>query len=177
MNKADCFNLGYVAKLHGFKGEVSLFFDTTNPYDYQEIEAVFIEKEGVLIPYFIDKLELNNKGFARVKFEDVDTEEEAKKLVKKPLFLPLSLLPELSGKNFYDHEIVGFVVFDINYGKVGEVDCVLDLPVNPLLQIINKEKNVEILLPLANNLVQSVDREKRELHVSAPEGLIEMYLD
>ncbi len=47
MNKADCFHLGYVAKLHGFKGEVSLFLDVTNPSDYQQLDSVFIEMVDV----------------------------------------------------------------------------------------------------------------------------------
>ncbi|MEY3199285.1 MAG: hypothetical protein RJA13_1243, partial [Bacteroidota bacterium] len=107
MNKADCFHLGYVAKLHGFKGEVSLFLDVTNPEDYETLDALFIEINGQLSPFFIQEFKLKNKGFAAVKFEGVNSENEARILLRKNLFLPAQILPPLSGKNFYDHEVVG----------------------------------------------------------------------
>jgi 16S rRNA processing protein RimM len=40
---------------------------------------------------------------------------------------------------------------------------------------MNGEK--EVLVPLIKNLVTKVDRENKELHIQAPEGLIEIYLD
>ena len=177
MNKADCFNLGYVAKLHSYKGEVSLFFDSTNPEDYANLDAVYIYIDGILTPFFVENIEMRDKGFAKVKFEGVDSENDAKMILKKELFLSLDKLPKLTGKNYYDHEIIGFTVIDANFGEVGEVVEVLDFKINPLLQVQNNKFDKEVLLPLGNDLVQSVDREKKELHVLSAPGLIEMYLD
>ena len=176
MNKADCFNLGYVAKLHSYKGEVSLFFDATNPEDYANIDAVYIDLDGILTPFFVESIEMKDKGFAKVKFEGVDSENAAKIIHKKELFLPLELLPPLTGKNYYDHEIIGFTVIDELYGEVGEVVQILDFKINPLLQVQNHRLDKEVLLPLGNDLVQNVDRDKKEVHVKAAEGLIEMYM-
>ena len=176
MNKADCFNLGYVAKLHSYKGEVSLFFDATNPGDYAKLDAVYIDIDGILTPFFVENIEMKDKGFAKVKFEGVDTENAAKIILKKELFLALDKLPKLSGKNYYDHEIIGYTVIDQIFGEVGEVIQILDFKINPLLQVQNTKLDKEVLLPLGNELVQSVDRENKELHVLSAEGLIEMYL-
>jgi 16S rRNA processing protein RimM len=174
MNKADCFHLGYVAKLHGFKGEVSLFLDVTNPDDYETLDAVFIEINGQLSPFFIESFKLKNKGFAAVKFEGVNTEKDARILLRKNLFLPAQILPKLSGKNFYDHEVVGFTVIDESYGEVGKIESVIDLQVNPLLQIMNGPK--EVLIPLIEGVVQDVDRKTKIMTIQAPAGLIELYL-
>lgn len=175
MNKADCFHLGYVAKLHGFKGEVSLFLDVTNPEDYSTLDAVFIDLNNQLTPFFVERIKLKNKGFAAVKFEGVDDEDLARKLLRKSIYLPDQILPELEGNSFYDHEIVGFKVIDTNYGEVGTLEQVVDFKVNPLLQVMNGEK--EVLIPLIDGTVQKVDRKKKELHVTAPVGLIELYLE
>lgn len=174
MNKADCFHLGYVAKLHGFKGEVSLFLDVTNPEDYETLDAVFIEINGQLSPFFVESFKLKNKGFAAVKFVGVDSEKDARIILRKNLFLPAQILPKLSGKNFYDHEVVGFKVIDTNFGEVGILESVIDLQVNPLIQIMNGEK--EVLVPLIEGVVQEVDRKKKTLTITAPAGLIELYL-
>lgn len=174
MDKADCFHLGYVAKLHGYKGEVSLFLDVTNPEDYASLDALFIEINGHLTPFFIGSFKLKNKGFAAVKFEGVETEADARLLLRKNLFLPAQVLPKLSGNQFYDHEVVGFKVVDTQYGEVGILETVVDLSVNPLLQIMNGTK--EVLIPLTQGIVQHVDRTHNILTITAPEGLIALYL-
>lgn len=175
MNKADCFHLGYVAKLHGFKGEVSLFLDVTNPEDYRTLDAVFIDLNDHLTPFFVESIKLKNKGFAAVKFEGVDDESLARKILRKNIYLPDQILPELEGNTFYDHEVVGFTVIDQRYGSFGKLEQVVDFKVNPLLQVMNGEK--EVLIPLLDGTIQLVDRKKKELHVVTPEGLIELYLE
>ena len=175
MDKANCFNLGYVAKLHGFKGEVSLFLDVTNPNEYAELSSVYIDINGNLTPFFISSIKIKNKGFAQVKFEGIDSEIDAKVILRKDLYLPLEVLPPLSGTQFYDFEVEGYTVIDEKFGKVGVLKQVVDLKVNPLLQIDANGK--EVLVPLITDLVKKVDREKKELTILAPEGLIALYLE
>jgi 16S rRNA processing protein RimM len=174
MNKADCFHLGYIAKLHGFKGEVSLFLDVTNPNDYASLDAIFIDLGDNLTPFFIESIKLKNKGFAAVKLEGVKDELSARKLLRKNVYLPAEILPELEGLHFYDHEVMGFKVMDEVHGDIGTLALVIDLKVNPLLQIMNGEK--EILVPLIDGVIKKVDRENKTLHIKAPDGLVELYL-
>ncbi|MFT5777838.1 MAG: 16S rRNA processing protein RimM [Crocinitomicaceae bacterium] len=174
MNKADCFHLGHIAKLHGFKGGVSLFLDVTNPSDYTGLDAIFIDIDNHLTPFFVESMKMTNKGFATISLEGVTDEAHAKKILRKLVYLPAEILPELKGNNFYDHEVVGYKVIDSNYGEVGILDQVIDLKVNPLLQILKDDK--EILVPLMEGVVQKVDREQKILHITAPDGLIELYM-
>jgi 16S rRNA processing protein RimM len=83
------------------------------------------------------------------------------------------MLPELGGTEFYDHEILQFVVMDEKEGRLGVVEQVIDLPSNPLLQIMDGEK--EILVPLIPGLVSRVNRKDKILEINSPEGLIELY--
>jgi 16S rRNA processing protein RimM len=174
MNKADCFHLGYVAKLHGYKGEVSLFLDVTNPSDYRTLDAIFIDLNDQLTPFFIESFKLKNKGFAAAKLEGVNSEDAARKILRKNIYLPDQILPELEGVRFYDHEVVGFKVIDAKHGDVGVLEQVVDFKVNPLLQVMKDEK--EVLIPLLEGTVSKVDRKAKELHVQTPEGLIDLYL-
>lgn len=174
MNKADCYHLGYIAKLHGFKGEVSFFLDVTNPNEYAKLDSVFIDINGNLTPFFISSFQLKPKGFASVKLDGVDSENDAKSLMRKDLYLPLSTLPKLSGKEFYDHEVVDFDLVDVQHGLVGKIIQIIDLPVNPLIQVDSNGK--EVLIPFVKDLIQEVDRENKKLIVKAPEGLLAIYL-
>jgi 16S rRNA processing protein RimM len=104
----------------------------------------------------------------------VDNENDARILLRQRLFLPAQILPKLTGIQFYDHEVVGFTVLDTSYGEVGIIEDVIDLAINPLLQI--KQGTKEVLIPLAANVVQAIDRKKKTMTITAPEGLIQLYL-
>ena len=77
MNKADCFHLGHIAKLHGYKGGVSLFLDDTNHEDYSGLDLIFIDINNNLTPFFIDSMSLKNNGFATLMLEGVSDEVSA----------------------------------------------------------------------------------------------------
>ena len=173
--KEDCFNLGSIARLHSFKGEVSIYLDVDDPQEFDKLESVFVEIDNILVPFFIDNIQIRNKGFAVVKFLDVDTEQKAKRLVKQKLYLPLDLLPELEDDEFYHFEIEGFKVIDEKYGDIGHVIKVLEFRTNPMYEVSFKDKT--ILIPKQDQFFISVDWDTETLHVRTPDGLVEMYLE
>lgn len=175
MDLKDSIYIGQIAKLHGYKGGVSLFLDVTHPEEYMDMESFFIEIDGILTPFFVESFKLKNKGFAAVKFQGIDTEQEAKSLLKKKVFIPETELRELDESNFYDHEVIGYEVEDVVKGEIGKVTAIADLKQNPLLVIEFKDK--EILLPIFDGLIVKVDRKLKRLKVKAPDGLIDLYLN
>ena len=95
-------------------------------------------------------------------------------LAGRDLYLPLDLLPRLDGNKFYFHEVIGFRVVDSVYGDIGILREVIEYPAQPIFQI---EKNgVEVLIPVVDEVIDKVDRELKTLFVTAPNGLIELYL-
>ena len=174
MRKEDCFYLGKIVKKHSFKGELVVKLDTDEPELYGNMESVFVDLGGNLVPFFIEKSSLSKGTMLRLKFEDVNSEDEAETLVKSGIYLPLDLLPTLEGNQFYYHEVIGFTVFDSKFGEVGVVMKVNDVAAQPLFEIERGDK--EIFIPLIDDFIKKVDRKKREIHVETPEGLIELYL-
>jgi 16S rRNA processing protein RimM len=127
-----------------------------------------------LTPFFVTSIRPKNNGFVTIKLEGVNDEESAKKILRKEVYLPDVILPDLEGTQFYDHEVVGFEVIDSEAGKIGKVVTIVDLKSNPLLQV--DKDGVEILIPLVTNLVKKVDRKNRILEITSPPGLIDIYL-
>ena len=174
MEKEQCFTLGLVSKTQGYKGTLIFRLEVDFPEEYSKLESVYIEKNRKLIPFFIQSIEILPKGFARVKLEDVDSEEYAKSLVKGTLYLPVDKLPELKSDQFYFHEIVGFEVVDSEEGKLGKIIEYIEIPVNP--QLLVDHNGTEVLVPISDNFYRGIDKEKREIYVSLPPGLIEVNL-
>jgi len=174
MHKDDCFFLGKIVSKFSFKGEVLVKLDTDNPEIYQEMESVFVDYNNNLVPFFIEKARLHKSSLLRVKFEDVDTEEDADDLIKTSLYLPLDLLPELEDDQFYYHEIIGFEVIDEAKGNIGTVKNINDNTVQALFEIEFNGK--EILIPINDEFIDKLDKENKKLHLKTPEGLIDLYL-
>lgn len=176
MTKEECYFLGTITKTNGYKGGVNIYLDVDNPFEYENLDAVFVEFRGSLIPYFIHTIQIHNsKNTALVYFEDMDHIDEAQKLVKSNLYLPLSTLPKKEGNHFYFHEIIGYHLVDEKEGLLGSIEKVLDYPQQALFQI--KYKGKEVLVPVNDNVIVEVRRSNKEILVKLPEGLLEVYLE
>lgn len=173
MKTEACYQLGYVVKAHGTKGQVVAFFDVDYPEEYEEMESVFLEIQGKLVPFFIDWLEPQHKGRFIIQFEDVTTVEEAEKLRGTKLFMPLDTLPELESDQFYFHEVIGYTVVDETHGELGPVKEFYDLPHQALMAL--DYQGQEILMPVHDDFILRTDREEKKLYVKLPEGLLDVY--
>jgi 16S rRNA processing protein RimM len=174
MRKEDCFYLGKIAKKFSFKGEVLIYLDTDEPELYENMESVFVEFNNNLVPFFIENSSLHKNDFLRVRFEDVNNEEEADRLLGSAVYLPLNKLPKLTGNKFYYHEVIGFEIEDKRLGVFGKIVAVNDSSAQTLFEVLNGD--VEILIPMIDHFLVKIDRENKKVVMDLPEGLVEMYL-
>ncbi len=172
--KDDCFYLGKIVKTHGLKGELTIKIDADNPSAYTKMDYFFVEINKVMTPFFVTRLALNGDKYI-ITLPGVNTVEEASRYVGTEVYLPLEMLPKLKGNKFYYHELPGFIVIDSNKGDIGTVKEVLQYPTQSIIQIMHNGK--EILLPIVDEVIKTLDRDKKTIYVTAPEGLIEMYLE
>ncbi|KAF2520079.1 16S rRNA processing protein RimM [Flavobacterium salilacus subsp. salilacus] len=175
MRKEDCFYLGKIAKKFSYKGEVLAYLDTDEPELYENMESVFVEIDKHLVPFFIVSSSLHKNDFLRVRFEDIDNEEEADKIMGCELYLPLSQLPKLEGNQFYFHEIIGFIAEDERLGNIGNITGINDSSAQPLFEI--KKGDIEILVPMIDDFIVKIDRENKKVLLNTPEGLVDLYLN
>lgn len=175
MKKEDCFYLGKIVKKYSFKGELLAKLDTDEPELYENLDAIFIDLRGNLVPFFLESSQLHKTELLRLNFEDVDNEADAEALLKCDLYLPLKLLPQLEGNKFYFHEVIGFTIKDTNFGEVGIIKGINDTTAQALFEI--DRSGVEILIPMNDKFIVEVNRKTKTILVNTPEGLIDLYLD
>ena len=174
MLKEDCFYVGKIVKKYSFKGELLIKLDSDDPEIYEDMDSVFVELRNNLVPFFIESSQLHKSELLRVKFEDVETEQDADALLKCDIYLPLEFLPKLDDDKFYFHEIIGFAVEDVNFGKVGIVKSINDSTAQALFEI--DRDGIEILIPMNDAFITKVDKENKLIILETPEGLIDLYL-
>ncbi|MBE6346022.1 MAG: 16S rRNA processing protein RimM [Lentimicrobiaceae bacterium] len=174
MTKDKCFYIGKIVKTHGLKGEVTLRIDNEQFDEIEELNYFLLDINDKLIPFFIENIVYHsNKAF--VLFQDLKNLEAANQLVGCVVYLPLDLLPEKDGNDFYSHEVIDFVVVDEEKGELGKVQEIIEYPTQSIIQIIKNDK--EILIPIHDDIIKNVDREGKKILINAPAGLIDMYLE
>jgi len=174
MEKKECFYLGKIVKKFSFKGEVLVKLDTDEPELYEHLDALFIELRNSLVPFFIESSQFHKSELLRVKFEEVDTEEDADSILKCDVYLPMEFLPKLENDKFYFHEVIGYTVNDVNFGKVGVITAINDSTAQSLFEI--DRNGTQILIPMNDDFIKKVDKKKKSILVETPEGLIDLYL-
>lgn len=125
-----------------------------------------------LVPFFIEKCQLHKSALLRIKFDQVNNEQEAESLIKKEVYLPLNMLPPLEGTKFYYHEVIGFEILE-NDQPVGTVIKILDQGVQALFEI-KKEDGTSSLIPIHDDFILEVNRDSKRIHVQLPEGLLDL---
>jgi 16S rRNA processing protein RimM len=174
MDKKDFYTIGYIRRVIGLKGELGIKLDVDNPQRYKGIDSLVLMDDAGIATVKLTQAHLRGEELV-IRIEGITEPNGAKKMVGKTVVLPLEALPKVGDKRFYFHEIPGFKVIDEVHGELGVAKEVMDRPVQPVLII--KRGYDEILIPLIEGAVQRVDREKRELHVKTPEGLVDLYLE
>lgn len=174
MRKEDCFYLGKIVSKHSFRGEVLVKLDTDEPEIYEQMESVFVSVGNSLVPFFIEQCRLHKSSLLRIRFEEIKDEAGADSLMGAELYLPLELLPKLSGNKFYYHEVIGFTLSDEVYGPIGKITGINDSASQALFEAVKDGK--ELLVPVNDDIIIKVDRKNRTIYVKTPEGLIDLYL-
>jgi 16S rRNA processing protein RimM len=167
----DCFELGYIVKTHGLKGQVYVQLDVDDPSEYYKMESVLAEKSGKLIPFFVSGLKPQGDKLL-VTFEDIDHIDQASQIVGLKLFLPLDQLPAAPDDGYYYHELIGMKVSHASQ-PIGVVKDIYQ-PSSQYLLAVDFQDN-EVLIPIEDHIVLSVDKQKGEIVVDLPEGLLEIF--
>lgn len=168
MNKQDFYYLGKIVSKYSFKGELLLKIES-DEINFKELKSIFIEIDGSLVPFEINRLQLHKSSLLRLSIMGIDNEIKANKILKSEVFLPINDLPPLTGNKFYYHEIIGFKVVDNNLGKIGKAINVNDQTSQPLLIVERNDK--EIMIPLIDEFLVEVDRKEKKLIFELPEGI------
>ncbi len=157
---------GQVLKPNGVDGELLVSFLRTDPDDINLEEPVFIEFDGLPVPFFIESLLRRSGSRAVVRLTGVRSLRDARELEGKAIWSE-SLEGESDG-----NDLTGWKVYDAEGHLAGTVDGVEDIPGNTCLSIIPEGGTESVLIPFHEDLVISVDEKRQSLRMVIPEGLL-----
>ncbi len=172
MLNSEYFSIGYVSKTRGLKGELQIYLEVENPQDYKNMESLFLEINQKPVPFFITKL-LLQKNIMYVYVEDIDHIDKAKVLVGKPVYVLEKNKPQNTNEDSHK-QLIGYTVVDETQGELGVINSIQELPSQLIANMLYQNK--EVLFPLNEQFVTSINKKSKIINVDLPDGLIELYL-
>ena len=165
--------VGKIVNTHSLKGEVKVISSTDFEEErFKKGSKLLITRGNQLIREVVVQSYRNHKNFLLVKFEGIDSVEEAEKLKNLQIKIDSDEVGELEENEFYFHQIIGCEVFDENDKNLGEIIDILTPGANDIW-VIKGENGKEILIPYIEDVVKQIDITNKKVNIEVMEGLID----
>lgn len=172
IKKEEVYRIGRIGKPHGVKGEVQLQFDD-DVFDRVDADYLVLEVDGILVPFFMEEYRFRSDTVVLMKFEGIDTQEQARALTGCEVFFPRDLAGTADGEPSMA-QIVGFRVRDFQRNEViGTITGVDDSTINTLFEVRLTDGR-DVLIPAAPEFIKGVEAAVEEFIVDLPEGLLDL---
>ena len=164
----ETYKIGTLTRTHGIGGELSMNF-TDDVWDRADADYVFLEVDGIQVPFFLEGWRFRSDSVALLKFQDIDTSEDANEYVGADVYFPYDLTPEPDedDEDTWRH-FTGWHVTDINAGDLGDIDYVEDSTANTIFCIDGK------LIPATEDFIDRIDAKDRTIYMKLPDGLLDL---
>jgi 16S rRNA processing protein RimM len=165
--------IGKISGASGVRGEIKLFHDSGERERIAGIEELFfLSGTGGLIRRKV--LAMRYRGKTPLLFvEGVETRMAAEELTGAEVYADADALRPLEEDRYYVEALKGCAVVNERGERLGEAVGVLDNPAHDILRIASPDGS-ELLLPMIDSFVLSVDTDGMVVTVSPPEGLTEL---
>ncbi len=163
--------IGRIGKTHGVRGELKISIEDRYMEDAFSAQSIIMKLGGQPLPYFIERL--RGETTLLLKLEGIDDKETASALHFLDVFLPSSSITSASDPKTTKDIFLswrGYAIIDETLGQIGVIDYVHELPEHYLAEVSNNSKTA--VIPLHQDLVISVNNEKKEVVMALPEGIL-----
>ena len=168
----DLIVIARAVRTHGLKGEIVAELLTDFPERFENVDELILvspagERQSIKLENFWfqnDRVVLKLAGY-----DDID---RAKELVGYDFGLPEADRVELEEDEFYDWELKGCTV-KVGEKSIGEVRSVMRTG-GPAVLVVADDSGSERLVPLAAEIVVSIDKTARVILIDPPAGLLDL---
>ena len=127
-----------------------------------------------MVPFFMEEYRFRSDSSALVKFEDIDSAEDAQMLVNSDVYLEKKYQEEVEDDNVSLNYFIGFTMTDSDTGKtIGEIVDIDDNTDNWLF-IVERKNGEEVLIPAHEEFIAEIKQEEKIMVMDLPIGLLEL---
>ena len=166
------FKIGKLVATYGLKGEIILQHSLGKKTSLKGLETLFIEeKKDSFIPWFMESAKIKSETETYVKLEGTDSKEAAHKLIQKEIWLLEDDFKKFAAASA-PISLLGFTLIN-EEEDLGEILEIIEQPHQVLCKILLDGK--EALIPIHEEFLDKIDKKRRRVYVTLPDGLLEIY--
>lgn len=166
----DLLEVGVVIGTHGLRGDLRIRPLPTGELALPGARTVYImDSEGHLARHTAVRSTLHKQNFL-LRLSGLESFPAAEPLVGSSVWMAKAELPELDDDHYYWSDLEGLEVVDQQLGVLGRVTGMFATPAHGILEVDGSAG--EILIPAIVPFLVRVDRDKGQLYVNLPEGLV-----
>lgn len=166
----DMLRIGVVTKPHGLRGEVKVYPTTSDPERFKDCDEVYLVTKKELLTLHVAGVKYFKKQVI-LKFKEFDKVEDVEAFHQCDLMVTRDEAIELEEGEYFLYDVPGCTVVDEDGQTIGEVSDVLETGANPVF-VIKTEDGREVLFPVIDECILSVDIDNRRVMAHVMEGLI-----
>ncbi len=172
MEGARRIRIARVLKSNGTEGEILMGFREFGPESFDIKEPVFIEFDGLPVPFFIEEYSLKGKSKALARLTGFKSVMYSVDIVGRDISVEEDALLEHEDEDdgFSLDGLIGWKLLDEANEYLGEITGYEDIPGNPCLYV--ETASGESMVPLNEDFIISIDDEACVLVMNLPEGLL-----
>jgi 16S rRNA processing protein RimM len=153
-------------KPHGLAGEVEVHILTDFPERFEVLKTIYLGEAHA--PVVVEGQRRHGRRIL-LKLEGYDDRENAEKLRRKLIYVPVDEAVPLEEGEYYLHEIVGLQAWTTEGEHLGRVEEVIDTGSNDVYVVRDGVR--ETLIPALSDVVLSIDLEQGRIEVRLMKGL------
>ncbi len=169
--KNECTKIGFIQKPHGINGELIIKFDEQYYETLEESKTLFLDTEGLLVPFFIEDLRFRTGESAIIKLEWTGDEEQAQELSGLSVFVKNEQI-RVDGSAFNIRMLEGFMLIDQCRNQIGKINAVRDFSGNIVLEVNYLGKDT--IIPFNEDLLIDFDIHNKTIILDLPEGILDL---
>lgn len=164
-------SIGRVLAPWGIKGQVKINPLTEDIRRFETLDAAYIDFGEKTVYKKIEKVTFLKQDFVVLKFEEIDTIEDAQKLRNCFIKVHRDDAIKLPEDHFFICDIVGLYVYDEKQHLIGIVQDVLQTGANDVY-VVETSENKEVLIPAIKQVVKKVDLANKKMIIRPLEGML-----
>lgn len=162
--------VGSLRRAHGVRGEMVMEVLTDFPERLKPGTKAFVGPAHN--PMILTGTRVHSEGLL-IKFEGVDTPEQAGRYRNHSVYVTTADRPPLPEGQFYEHQVLGFAVIEDESGKaIGTLSGIMRTGANDIY-VVARPDGSEVLLPVIASVVLNLDADTRSIRVHLLPGLID----
>ena len=163
--------IGTVVSKHGYKGSIKVSLLLSNIKAVQDVDFIFLDLDKCLIPFKVDKINSSSDNSIIIKLHELNSDEDASEVILKNVYLDKKHSKFIDEESFFYNELLNFIVFK-DSKKIGKIVNINDKLPQPVFEILINDK--KFMVPIHDDFIQKIDKEKKSIHIVIPDGLLEI---